>query len=208
MSKVTRQALGAKPKGAVSCEGMRDPTPQAFGLLIAFVAPGVVVLWGACFLAPSLRTLLLMPADAGATIAGMLFASIGAVSCGVTVSAVRWAVIDRLHAWSGLPPPAWNFARLASHARAYELLTEIHYRYYQFYANMLVAIAFAVGSVALSNARPDFDAWTGAGFAAIAVILFFGSRDSLKKYYTRVSAVLGDVSSENGQETPRILECQ
>lgn len=187
---------------------MRDPTPQAFGLLIAFIAPGAVVLWGACFLAPSLRTLLLMPADAGATIAGMLFASIGAVSCGVTVSAVRWAVIDRLHAWSGLPPPAWNFARLTSHAQAYELLTEIHYRYYQFYANMLVAIMFVACALGFSNERPNFDAVTGGGFATVVVILFLGSRDSLKKYYTRVSAVLGDVSPENGQGAPRMLECQ
>lgn len=177
---------------------MRDPTPQAFGLLIAFIAPGAVVLWGACFLAPSLRTLLLMPADAGATIAGMLFASIGAVSCGVTVSAVRWAVIDRLHAWSGLPPPAWNFARLTSHAQAYELLTEIHYRYYQFYANMAVALPIA------GICRLTEFGWRGEGYLWLAglateAVLLAGSRDSLARYYHRIQAILG------GRRDERIL---
>jgi len=59
---------------------------------------------------------------------------------GLTVSTVRWMLIDTLHHLTGVPRPRWDFSLLQRHIDAYEALTENQYRYYQFYANMLTAL--------------------------------------------------------------------
>ncbi len=66
-----------------------------------------------------------------------------AMSAGVTVSAVRWAIIDHLHHATGVVPPAWKFANLESKLQGYLTLIENHYRFYQFYSHMFVAAAFS-----------------------------------------------------------------
>jgi hypothetical protein len=69
--------------------------------------------------------------------------TIAALAVGMTISALRWVVVDSLHAYTGLPPPRLNFSRLGQNVAAFELLINIHYRHYQFYANMFVACVVA-----------------------------------------------------------------
>ena len=60
---------------------------------------------------------------------------------------------------------------------AFQTLIEIHYRYYQLHANLLVALAFAYG--ARFFATPWRAYRVGAvdlGFMIVSVILFLGSR--------------------------------
>ena len=45
----------------------------------------------------------------------------------------------------GPPAPELDFSAIPGKVDAYILLIEIHYRHYQFYANMLVATAIAYG---------------------------------------------------------------
>ena len=80
---------------------------------------------------------------------------------------------------------------------AYELLVELHYKHYQYAANMCVSLLFAY-----VVSRPSFSGWltdfglTDLGFLTVCVVLFFGSRDALRKYYARVGALL--TPSERG----------
>ena len=111
------------------------------------------------------------------------------MAAGMTVSAIRWAVVDTLNAMTGLPMPKWDFSKLGVNVAALSLLIEIHYRHYLFYANMLVATAIGyccyrlkVGSLQLS--------WGDAGVVAIEVIFFAMARDCLRKYYFRGHQVL------------------
>lgn len=61
--------------------------------------------------------------------------------------------VDTIHHATGLRLPAWDFSlRL----QAYQLLVEFHYRYYQFFANMLIALAF---SYITYRATPDAGPW-------------------------------------------------
>jgi hypothetical protein len=61
----------------------------------------------------------------------------------MVLTAVRWAVVDHLHAMTGIRPPKLDFSRLGNRVAAFQLLIEIHYRHYQFYANMFIATAVA-----------------------------------------------------------------
>jgi hypothetical protein len=121
--------------------------------------------------------------------AGACYLFVAALAAGLTASTVRWALIDSLHAKTGLSRPAWDDEKLVERLEAYELLIGIHYRYYQFYANSLVAMLFSFSIYAVqSNVVLD---WRAAGLLAIAMVFYAASRDALSNYYRRTSILLG-----------------
>jgi hypothetical protein len=119
----------------------------------------------------------------------------------MTVTAVRWALIDTLHGYTGLPLPPLDFSRLGKNVAAYELLIEIHYRHYQFYANMFVAtaIAYICYRTQLGGVWPL--GWPDTGVAVLEVIFFLTSRDTLRKYYTRSRQLLGTDAAADRRPT-------
>jgi hypothetical protein len=148
-----------------------------FGLLIAYVLPGFTALQGLPFLAAD-------SAAGEATLPGLVSGTLAAVAAGLTVSAVRWLVVDTLHHHTGLRPPAWDFARLEKNAAAYQFLVQIHYWYYKFYANMVVALAWAAGRGGHALDRSGVPYWF------LAALFLWGSRDALRKYYDRAGRLL------------------
>ncbi len=44
----------------------------------------------------------------------------------MTVSVIRWAVVDTLHSVTGLPLPPFDFSPLGQNVDAYAMLIEIH----------------------------------------------------------------------------------
>jgi hypothetical protein len=130
-----------------------------------------------------------MPADAP-TIGGFLYLTVASLAAGMTVSAVRWTLVDSLHRLTGLSPPSLDFSRLGQNVEAYSLLIEIHYRHYQFYANMVVAtaITYACYRVRLGGLMPL--GWIDLGTLVLEGIFFATSRDTLRKYYARSQQLL------------------
>jgi hypothetical protein len=165
---------------------MQPVSHSTFGPLIAYLVPGTTVLAGLGFVSPAVRVwFAVAPGATPPTIGGFLYLTIAALTAGMTVSAVRWALVDTLHARTGLPVPPFNFANLGRNVEAFALLIRIHYEHYQFYANMLVAtaLAYACYRVRIGGILP-------VGFADLAFVLleavFFAmSRDTLRKYYAR-----------------------
>lgn len=158
-----------------------DSSLTNFGLLIAYVLPGFTALQGVPFLATAPGG---WGVEGAPTLTGFLSGTLEAVAVGLTVSTVRWLVIDTLHHRTGVRPPAWDFGHLAAGAAAFELLVHIHYRYYKFYANMVVALlaAYAGGGYSLG--------WRGLAYWLLAALFFLGSRDALRKYYARAGQLL------------------
>jgi hypothetical protein len=167
---------------------VRDVTSDNFGLLVAYLLPGFVALWGVSFFSETVASWLRSSSDRP-TVGGFLYATIGSIAAGLAASTVRWLLIDRLHHATGLSAPNWDFERLEEKLRAFRLLVESHYRYYQFYSNTIVALAFAYGAWKVTNAPFQL------GFVDLSVlvaetVLFTGSRDTLRKYYVRGNAIL------------------
>lgn len=161
-----------------------------FGLLIAYLLPGFVLLQGVRPFVPGVDVLLGTPADEAATVGGFLYTTLAAVGAGMVVSTVRWLVIDTLHHATGIRPPDWDFSLLGENAGAFDLIVEHYYRYYQAYANGVVSlvIVFAVRRWSLGVTSP-----IGAldlGLLTLSGVLFVGSRDSLRRYYTRGGQLL------------------
>jgi hypothetical protein len=149
------------------------------------------VLWGAGQFVPALEAWITEASVSTATIGGFFYVALASIGAGMTVSCVRWFVVDTLHHVSGIRPPKWDFAKLSERTAAFDLLINIHYKYYQFYANSLVALLFAYGawrSQHSLNSQP-----IGlADFACLgfAFLFWFASRDTMRRYYERAGALL------------------
>ena len=170
---------------------MSTLSSQNFGLIIAYLLPGFVALWGVSDFSPTVASWIVASQEGSPTVAGFMYVTLASLAAGVTVSAVRWAVIDQLHHATGVKPPAWTFAHLEGKLQGYVTLVENHYKFYQFYANMVVALVFSGAANLLSSpSSPPLRPGTAVAFLALEAVLLAGSRDALRKYYSRTQQLL------------------
>lgn len=168
---------------AVRDVASEESTLTNFGLVIAYVLPGFTALQGFPLIAPG-QSAWGTGGDPNPPLTAFLSGTVMALAAGLTVSAVRWLVIDTLHHHTGLRLPPRDFSRLDKNIAAYEYFGLIHYRYYKFYANMVVALVWAY-------ATRDFAlGWRGLLYAPLVALFFFASRDALGKYYDRTARLL------------------
>ena len=171
---------------------MQSVSNDNFGPLIAYLVPGATALAGISQFSPALQSwFAATPVDAP-TIGGFLYLTAASLAAGMTISAVRWVLIDALHAHTGLPAPRLNFSSLDRKVDALNLLIEIHYRHYQFYANMFVAVAIAYVCYRLASGWTTPLGWLDAGAIFLEAVFLVTSRDTLKKYYTRSQQLFGE----------------
>ena len=64
---------------------MKEVSPGNFGLLIAFLLPGFIVLWGLSYFSATVR-LWLAGSGQSPTVGGFMFVTLASVAAGVTVS--------------------------------------------------------------------------------------------------------------------------
>jgi len=176
----------------MAAKAVKSRTGWNFGIVIAYLLPGFVILCGLGFLSDAVATWLLGAGRQEPTIGGFLYVTIASLAAGMLANAFRWALIDALHFITGLQRPNWNDAVLAEKLDAFERLVEDHYRYYQFYGNLLIAILAAFGCWRASTmgdvvplGPPEI------GVALVIAVLFAGSRDALRRYYRRTAFLLG-----------------
>ena len=165
---------------------MKYPSEQSFGLVIAYLIPGFTALWGLSYFSDPVSSWL-SPATNSPSVGGFLFGTIASLGAGLTVSAVRWLVVDRIHELTGLRRPSWSMSELQANIDAFKQIVQDRYRYYQFYANMLVAIPIALGARKVATGiwlEPALD----ASVVATMLVLYLASRDTLEKYYDQSGA--------------------
>lgn len=161
-----------------------------FGPLIAYLVPGAVALSGLVPFSPTLEKWFATSLADAPTLGGFLYLTVASLTSGMTVSALRWAALDSLHARTGLAPPRLDFSRLGPNVEALSLLIDIHYRHYLFYANMFVATAIAYVGYRISLGDLHSVGPSDVGIAALEVVFFATSRDTLRKYYRRSEQLL------------------
>lgn len=171
---------------------MGELTARNFGLLIAYVLPGFVGLWGLGYLSEPVRTWLSGASPAGPSMGGVLYVLVASIGCGMTASAVRWALVDSVFHSTGLKRPAWDDSKLPERLDAFEALVDNHFRYYQFYSNSMVSAAAAYAAWRWSPDTPK----PPVGLLEVVLLLLFfvfiaGSRDALRRYYSRTALLLG-----------------
>ena len=171
---------------------MQTVSNDNFGPLIAYLVPGATALWGFSLFSPTLAGWFAATPGNAPTISGFLYLTLASLAVGMTITAVRWAIVDQLHALTGLRPPKLDFSRLASKVDAFSLLIDIHYRHYQFYANMFVAAGVAYLGHRIRIGTLWHVDLIDPGFALLEAVFFLTSRDTLRKYHQRTQQLLKD----------------
>jgi hypothetical protein len=163
-----------------------------FGIVIAFLLPGFILLWAVSLSSDSVAVFLrTYSSNNGATVGGFLYATLASLSLGLLISAIRWAAVDTVLNWHLKGPPNLNFESLKDeHTHAgFISIIENHYRYYQYYSNTLIALIVGA-AVGLSKHGWSYDLrW--AGLLVVAIALLLGARDALRKFYDRAEQILG-----------------
>ncbi len=165
-------------------------TDSSFGLTIAYLLPGFTSLWGLAALSPTIRTWLGTPSAEAPSLGGFLYVTIASLTAGLILSTLRWLVLDWIHNSTGLKTPKRDFSRLQEQGSAFSILVSDLYRYYQFYGNMMFAVAFTYGVWRLYGQPPFGSLWTDVLAVLLELLLLAGSRDTLRNYYERSRQVL------------------
>lgn len=175
---------------------MKEVSSDNFGILIAFLVPGFTALWGVSFHTETVRVWLTGAFFEGPTVGGFLYVTLAAIAAGLTVSTVRWAILDRLHHCTGIRRSVWDYTRLERHVTAHRIVEENHYKFYQFYGGMLFAVAFTWLSWRIAIGFTTQPSVIDFATCFLLVIFFAGSRDTLRKYYDRTTQLLSDGHQE------------
>lgn len=176
---------------------MNGNLSKQFGLIIAYLLPGFIGLAGMAPLFPPVAGWLRPMNQGDFGVGPTVYAILSAITMGMIVSCFRWLLIDHLLHWTGIRRPAWDDSQLDSHLGAFDYLVEAHYRYYQFYANAVVAIASAYGLNRFMETSPLLGIGTDLGVAILCTVLFVGSRDALSNYYKATIYVVGQVAEKD-----------
>ena len=116
---------------------VRTVSGQNFGLVVAYLLPGFVALWGVSCFSPTVRAWIMASHPKDPTVAGFMYVTLASLGAGMTVSAVRWALIDQIHHATRIKPPVWN-SPIWRKSSGLPDTRQYHYRYYQFYSNMFL----------------------------------------------------------------------
>lgn len=180
---------------------MTEVNSNNFGLLIAYLLPGLITLVGIAPYSSTVRAWLgATPANA-VTIGGFLYVTLAAIAAGMTVSVIRWLMLDWLHHHTGIQPPSWDFSVLQTNLGAFLALVENHYRYYQFYGNTFVALGIvAIGYTSQPVLAPGRAKLLVPLILLLMDLFYIASRDALAKYYSRARVLLHDAHTPTGGE--------
>jgi hypothetical protein len=166
---------------------MANNRDKDFGLLISIILPGYIAILGFADHSERIQLWIGQAGSESPSIGGFLLLTVASVFAGMTVSTIRWAVIDTLHHATGICRPNWQMSNLKDRDQAFLVMVDIHYRYYQFYANSIIAAPVLLAGHWLSN---GFSILELIASLSLVTLFFFGSRDTLMKYYKRVDALL------------------
>ena len=187
---------------------MQNPnhlTGVFFGLVIAFLVPGMIGLYAASFYVPVIRDWFMVAATTeAASVGGFLLVILGSSGMGVFISGVRWSIFD---SWRKMP--SLDTKKRSEHQTelVYQNFVLHFYNFYQFYSNTAVALVLLyvawIGSVfmaAESSMNMTRLVATTALLGLSSLSLVASALNSRKRYDQEREHLLGLLSKTN-QET-------
>jgi hypothetical protein len=170
---------------------MKDVTDKNFGVIIAFLLPGFLLLWGFSYSQPELATWLMNMSSKDAPMIGsFLYATIASLVLGLLISAVRTVIVDNfLYHITRLRRPNIQSSKLKNKdtLTAFTAVIENHYRYYQYYANSVVAIAAAYASYVFEKGLPS--TLISILTTVILLVLGYAAREELRSFNERAENI-------------------
>src|SRR5438132_12180024 len=92
---------------------MKDLNQDNFGLLIAFLLPGFILLWGLSFSYPGVASWLTTNSgEHSSEVGGFLYSTLASLALGLLISGVRWRVVDLLMWLTGVHGKGISYEKL------------------------------------------------------------------------------------------------
>jgi hypothetical protein len=167
-----------------------------FGAVIAFVAPGFVVVHAVSYHLPVATAWMEAASAKEQGIGIFLFVLLASLSLGLVVSGLRWIVIDTLLHHPCLrtfavPKLSLNWwSQVDERLPLLLTIRDNYYRYYQFYANTLVALLLWILARACADNAPSVGWPYWAVLVIVAIALLLSARDALFRYVTAVNQII------------------
>ncbi len=163
---------------------IKDVTSTTFGLIIAYLLPGLTAFYGLSFFSARVRNWFDQIFAGKASGGLILFMIFGAIVIGLQLSAVRWLVFEEIlcrhcrfdvTALSGISD-AGRFA-------AYRLIIDEQLRYHQFWGAMSLAQPVLFWGWITSQEAPAILTWSSAFLALVCEgITIVAAIESLNRY--------------------------
>jgi hypothetical protein len=179
---------------------VKDVTTTSFGLVIAYLLPGLAGLFSLSFSFEAVKALFDKFATAESNLGLFLLVVLASVAVGLQVSIFRWFLFEKAP-WIKLRLQTKDLANLGIKDKhtAFRTIIDEQYRYHQFWGGMtIVQVPLFIGWILQERAQW----WVVVGSAAIACVLeictFWAATEAYNRYITRATALL---ASDN--EAPR-----
>lgn len=118
-----------------------DITSTSFGLLIAYILPGLVTLFGLSYWFPDLRALFEAFLTGGSNFGLFLLVALASIATTLQVTLIRWAIFEEF-VCRHYKLSAEDFRNMSNAGKfdAFRGAVDEHYRYHQFWGCMTVAL--------------------------------------------------------------------
>ena len=175
---------------------------QQFGLVVAYLLPGFIGLAGVVPLVPAVGQWLQPVAQGDLGFGPPIYALLSAITVGMIVSCFRWLIVDHVLEWTGVPKVVRGYENMPEKLDTVDYIIAMHYRYYQFYANTLVATIWAYLLNRFMESLPLLGPGTDLGVLILCAGLLAGSRDTLTKYRQKMAVILSPVAEKGSLGDP------
>lgn len=182
---------------------MKEVSQKNFGLVIAYVVPGLIGLWAISYFSDTVKAWLTSTDGTAPTVAGFLYVTLGSLACGLTIGAIRSVTIDPIHHLTGLRKPSLDFSDFQAKFWAFNQIVEAHYRYYQFYSHMAIAMVFVAAARVVAQVDDAQDWRILVALCALGLVLGTSSRTALREYYHQAHQLLRSGDSKHKQASVR-----
>lgn len=173
---------------------MKDVTSTSFGLLIAFLLPGLAGLYTISFWAPAVRRVFETFLTTQSNVGLSLLVLLAALTVGLIVTVLRWWIFECGVSRKYRLAPA-EFAKLNNDSKlaSFRAAVDENYRYHQFWGGMFVVFPFLfIGALkefwsAMTEIRV---ALFFVALVAVEIITGAAAHAAFRNYVTRANQIL------------------
>ena len=150
-------------------------------IIIAFLLPGAIAMWGMSFFSDTVRSWL-RPSSTSSSVGGAILFLVASLTAGLLTDALRTHTVDIIHFHTGVQQAEWSFEDLdKAKLEQFQGIMDNHFRYHQFYGNAFLCILFVYASWHIKQrAWPWPPSLRALAVTFLLIVTWLGSRTDLE----------------------------
>lgn len=173
---------------------MKDVTSTSFGLIIAYIIPGLTFLWGLSLANEKLKsvfsTVMTIQSNAGL----FLLIILASIAVSLLISPLRYLIFERYLCKSKKIDRSHYAFLDENNYSSFHALIDYHYRYHQFWGGMLIAMVVPCAALVISNYN-DLPWWAIIAIVTCFLLLewmtIYAAKVAFESYVDKTNQVLG-----------------